>query len=85
MQALIEPLRGTTARMRLSTVPTPEPVPPTPPRPDVVDPDPVNPEPTSPVQEPPDEGDVPTRLPGHPGQPVHMRSRHTMRHEHPGA
>ncbi len=74
-------------RLRMSTVPTPEPVPPVPEpvQPDVVDPDPVNPEPTSPVQEPPDEGDVPTRLPGHPGQPMHMRRRHTRRHEHPGA
>lgn len=73
------------APRQMSTVPTPEPVPPTPGRPDVTDPDPVNPEPVSPVQEPPDEGAVPTRLPGHPGQPVHVRGRHSLSHEHPEA
>lgn len=72
------------ASVRMSTVPTPEPVPPAPGLPEVTDPDPVNPEPTSPVQEPPDEGDVPTRLPGHPGHPVHVRSRHALRHERAG-
>ncbi|HVR50632.1 MAG TPA: hypothetical protein VMS38_12910 [Pseudorhodoferax sp.] len=45
----------------------------------------MNPEPGVPVQEPPDEGDVPTRLPGHPGRPVHVQRRHSTRHEHPGA
>lgn len=71
---------------RHASVPTPNPVPPVPPPGSPFDDEgPVNPEPGAPVQEPPDEGDVPARLPGHPGQPVHVRRRHTQRHEHPGA
>ncbi len=71
---------------RLASVPSPHPVPTgQPPVGPFDDEDPVNPEPGAPVQEPPDEGDVPTRLPGHPGRPVHARRRHTARHEHPGA
>ena len=73
-------------RLQMSSVPSPHPVPPVPPMPGHPDEiDPVNPEPGTPVQEPPDEGDVPTRLPGHPGQPVHVQTRHTPHHEHPGA
>lgn len=80
------PVFGASRRRRMSSVPSPHPVPPVPPMPSPPDEiDPVNPEPATPVQEPPDEGDVPTRLPGHPGKPVHVRTRHTQRHEHPGA
>lgn len=84
------PLLEPTRFPRGASVPTPHPVPPAP---QPVEPpggpfdeeDPVNPEPGVPVQEPPDEGDVPTRLPGHPGRPVHVQRRHSSRHEHPGA
>ncbi|KQP23121.1 hypothetical protein ASF43_04350 [Pseudorhodoferax sp. Leaf267] len=89
LDAIALPTPAARRRRHMSSVPTPHSVPPTPPvpgHPDVVDPDdPVNPEPATPVQEPPDEGDVPTRLPGHPGKPAHVHARHTQRHEHPGA
>ncbi len=90
MSDLIAPTLGGPLRPRMSSVPVPKPVSPIPEpdQPGVVDPDPLSPEPTNPVQEPPDEVDVPTRLPGHPGQPMRMRttrSRCTMRHEHAGA
>lgn len=80
------PVLASSQRRQMSSIPSPHPVPPVPPMPGMPDEiDPVNPEPATPVQEPPDEGDVPTRLPGHPGQPVHVLTRHTQRHEHPGA
>lgn len=83
---MLEPLLVTARRgRRAGGIPTPEPVPPVPVPPPFEDDEPSNPEPGAPVQEPPDEGDVPTRLPGHPGRPVHVHRRHTARHEHPGA
>lgn len=77
------PVSAARHRRPMSSVPSPHPVPPVPMPPDEIEPG--NPEPATPVQEPPDEGDVPTRLPGHPGHPVHVHTRHTRRHEHPGA
>ncbi|WP_326539133.1 hypothetical protein [Pseudorhodoferax sp.] len=86
LDTLSPPLRRPAGSPRLASVPTPHPVPPVPPPVGPFDDDePLNPEPGTPVQEPPDEGDVPARLPGHPGKPVHVRRRHTARHEHPGA
>lgn len=75
---------------RLASVPTPHPVPPSspglPPMEPFDDDEPVNPEPAPPVQEPPGEGGVPTRLPGHPGQPAHLHPhQRAAHHEHAGA